>query len=71
MTITTAHIIRNDEITLTECGLMLPGVPDTNDLTPQSMGKHRRSEVALWDNAETPAGAMTCPDCWTAYTQAW
>lgn len=61
----TAHIIRNDEIGLTECGRLVPFITDTALTAPLQLAG---GDVALWDNAETPRGVTSCQECWTAYT---
>ena len=65
-----AHIIRNDEITLTECDLMLAGLPATDDLGVHALAADLRvtgDEFAQWDNATTPSDAWICTACSTAY----
>lgn len=62
----TAHIIRNDDVALTECGLMLYAAPALDNTTGVPVLGDSGS-VALWDDTITPPGHMICADCMRAY----
>ena len=60
------HIIAFHEITITECGRMLAGIPDVNDMSGQRMWYG--DELAFWDNSqESSNDSPTCPACWSRY----
>jgi hypothetical protein len=66
-----AHIVNNQEIGITECGLMLKVTPVTDRFAddygtpvPVSNG----DGVAIWDDVDTPSGHTTCSACFAAYT---
>jgi hypothetical protein len=58
----TQHIISNQEIGLTECGLQV-SYHEVSDPTPWAVG----SDVAIWDNDEFLPGLTTCGACQQAY----
>lgn len=68
---TTAHIIQNGEITLTECDEMLEGYPEMDPTHPDYAKAHRLvgcgpEHVALWDDVQT-RGAVLCQLCRERY----
>lgn len=63
----TQHIINNDDIGLTECGLLTSGVD------PVAVGPFRvgaGEDIASWDNEEFLPSHTSCSACHTAYMAA-
>jgi hypothetical protein len=62
-----SHIIRNTDIALTECGQILRNLDlDPQDRAPQAI-LGSQHDIAIWDDAERPAGYAPCDACWIAY----
>lgn len=65
---TTAHIIDNQEVAITECGLMLTELPERTDDGSWTQGPFRvGQDITLWDDQPTPAGTAMCGPCFTTY----
>lgn len=61
-----AHIISNAEVTLTECDRILNAIPGSVDPRPYPL-VGGGSDVAVWDDVDTPAGFDACKPCSDAY----
>ena len=66
---TIAHIIRNDEVSITECDLLID--PPAQDPVTREWSKEPvvlpDGTIAIWDNVIVPKGSWTCHKCWKAY----
>lgn len=62
------HIIRNDNVDITECDRLMPHLPAGGMWGFGQVVILDATNVATWDATPPPRNASICLDCWKAYS---
>lgn len=62
-----AHLIDNDDVSLTYCGALLAAPADPGSTEAVRLLSAPDTEYAIWDDVETPGADPTCPTCYVRY----